>query len=68
MPKVTYVGPHPAVRLPWPDGAGEAIVEHGQTIETTSDHAARLLEQPSNWQKPEPSRSKSAKAEKEEVN
>lgn len=68
MPKVTYIGPHLAVELPWPDGNGSAIVEHGQSVETTTEHAAALLEQESNWAKPQTAAAKSAKAEKDEVN
>lgn len=47
--KVRYVGPHLAVELYRPDGT-VATVEHGGELETSSDHAAALLEQPSNWQ------------------
>jgi len=67
MPKITYVGPHLAVSLPWPDG-GEALVKRGQTVETTTEHAERLLEQTSNWQSPRTSAAdKADKAEKGEV-
>lgn len=63
--KLRYIGPHLAVRLPWPNG-GEAVVEHGQVVETTSDHAERLLEQVLNWEPATPAvKKRSAKAEKD---
>lgn len=61
--KITYVGPHVAVELERPDGS-IAEVQRGDTLETTLEHAERLLEQASNWQKQS---AKSAKAEKGEV-
>ena len=64
--KITYVGPHLAVELERPDGS-VAEVEHGGTLETTPEHAEALLEQESNWRKPQTAAAKSAKAEKEEV-
>jgi len=62
--KIVYVGPHLAVELNMPDGSA-AEVAHGATLETSSEHAEWLLEQPSNWQKPQTSAARSAKAEKE---
>lgn len=49
MPKLVYVGPHEAVEVPMPNGS-ELLVKHGETLDTTGDHAAGLLEQTSNWQ------------------
>ena len=63
--KVVYVGPHWAVELTAPDGS-DHLVERGETLETTPEHAEALLEQPSNWQPDKPAK-RSAKAEKEEV-
>lgn len=49
MPTVKYIGPHQAVEVPMPTGA-LATVAHGDSLETDGEHAAALLEQPSNWQ------------------
>ena len=49
MPSVKYIGPHDAVDVPLPNGT-EATVKHGEALETTGEHAAGLLEQPSNWE------------------
>ena len=62
--KIVYVGPHLAVELNMPDGT-IGLVEHGGTLETSPEHAELLLEQPSNWQKPQTGAARSAKAEKE---
>jgi hypothetical protein len=62
---VKYVGPHLAVELTAPDGT-DHLVEHGETFETTPEHAEALLIQESNWQPDKPAK-RSAKAEKEEV-
>ncbi len=63
---ITYVGPHRAVELERPDGS-IAEVAHGENLETVAEHAERLLEQESNWKRPQTAAAKSAKAEKEEV-
>lgn len=60
--KVVYVGPHPAVELYLPSGA-IATVAHGDTLDTTTEHAQALLEQPSNWQPATPARKAKAHAE-----
>jgi len=49
MKTLIYVGPHEAVEVPLPDGRSP-VVENGGTLETSDEHAASLLEQPSNWQ------------------
>lgn len=49
MSVVRYVGGHEAVEVPLPSGA-LALVKNGETLETTGDHAAGLLEQTLNWQ------------------
>lgn len=61
--KVRYVGAHAAVRVPAPDGS-EAHVEQGQIFNTTSDHAAALLEQPANWEPVKPSKKEADEAAK----
>lgn len=52
--KLTYVGPHDAVDLDLPfDGADKfetVTVARGQSHAFSPEDAARLLEQPSNWQ------------------
>ena len=64
MTLVRYIGPHDAVDLYHPDGH-VATVKHGDKFETTEEHAAGLLEQPTNWE-PVKAAGKSAKAEKED--
>lgn len=49
MPKIKYVGPHPAVEVEvaprkW------VTVDHGATIEVGTDLANALLQQVDNWQ------------------
>lgn len=48
MKKVKYQGRHDAVEVELPEG-GETVVEHGQVLETSDEHAAALVEQPENW-------------------
>ena len=62
--RLTYIGPHLSVRVPLPpDGAYETSVDHGGVLETTAEHAERLLEQPTNWE-PVKAAKKADKAEK----
>lgn len=46
MQHVVYVGPHEEVEVPEAD----AVVKHGDPVEVSDELAARLLDQPSNWQ------------------
>jgi hypothetical protein len=48
MASVIYIGPCDAVEVPV-DLGGWQVVEKGGTLQTSDDHAAALLEQPSNW-------------------
>jgi predicted NAD/FAD-binding protein len=62
MTKVRYIGPHPeGVEVVMPDGRPDAYVPHGEMLDTSVDHAAALLEQPSNWEKATPPRKRRRK-------
>jgi hypothetical protein len=50
MAKVKYVGRHDAVEVELPLG-GFAIVERGQDLETSHDHAASLLLAGIEWER-----------------
>jgi hypothetical protein len=58
MQELTYVGPHDAVEvdLPLGDPTYTVIIENGGSHEFDDDVAARLLEQPSNWQPTSPAK------------
>ena len=49
MKILKYVGPHVAVDVPLPNGGAVMGVRQGDEVTVTDDHAARLLEQSSNW-------------------
>lgn len=49
MTRITYIGPHEAVELAMPSGQN-VVVERGESLETTPDHAAALCDQATNWQ------------------
>lgn len=49
MPSVRYIGPHDGVEVPMPNGTLSTVM-HGELLETDGEHAAGLLEQPTNWQ------------------
>ena len=66
MTRLTYVGPHDGVELMLPDG-GIATVARGDHLETTPDHAAALLEQPTNWQPAAPDKKAAADPPKAET-
>lgn len=63
--KLTYVGPHDAVRVPLPTG-GSPEVERGGDIDVPDSYAERLLEQPSNWQRAKTKPAAAKAADKEE--
>ena len=55
MAKVKYVGPFESVEVVLGGFAGHdaprsAAVKRGETFETSDDHSAALLDQPSNWE------------------
>lgn len=61
--RVKYIGPHEAVELELGDGR-LATVARGDVLETDDEHAAALLEQPSNWEPATPAKkAKAAEAE-----
>jgi hypothetical protein len=45
---LNYVGRHGSVLVPMPFG-GETVVNWGDVLTTTEEHAAGLLQQPENW-------------------
>ncbi len=48
--RIRYIGPHEGVDVVMPDGRADAVVEQGGILDTTSEHAAALLEQAANWE------------------
>lgn len=48
--KLIYIGPHEGVTVPLPLG-GEVVAKHGEEVNLPDSLAARLLEQPTNWEK-----------------
>ena len=56
--KLTYIGPHSGgVTVPLPTG-GSMDVPHGEPVDVPDSLAARLLEQPANWQRVAPPKPK----------
>jgi hypothetical protein len=49
MPKVKYVGPHPAVEVEMAPRKWVSVA-NGDTVEVGNDLAAALLQQVDNWQ------------------
>lgn len=48
MAEVIYIGPHDAVDVPAELGGWQTVAK-GDTLNTSDEHAASLLEQPANW-------------------
>jgi len=49
--RLKYIGPHDGVEVPLPGGR-EIVVLRGEVADVTPDeYAARMLDQPSNWER-----------------
>ena len=63
--KLTYIGPHSGgVAVPLPTG-GTLDAPHGEPVDVPDTLAARLLEQPGNWERATTPKTKAARAETE---